>query len=207
MSHRLFFPRLTNQKQNVTCPLTTLESVLMEHRAIFRRRLGHITVAEHVIETGETSPVKARLSVPSIECVNTQLQEMADAGIIQPNNSPWCAPAVYVPKVNGKIRICVDFVHLNKIMKKNSYSVSRADRPQQNLVNKTVFSKINLKSACWKFPMHKDSIEKRAFSHGPGHGLWEFTVMPLTGAIQTCQRGLGKVLRDCKHYVDNCVDD
>ena len=85
----------------------------------------------------------------------------------------------------------------------------RADGPQQKLANKKVFSKIDLKSAYWQFPVHKDSIEKTAFSPGPGYGLWEFTVMPygLTGATQTCQRGLDEVLRDCKDCVDNYVDD
>lgn len=134
---------------------------------------------------------------------------MADAGIIQPSNSPWCAPAVYVPKTNGEVRICVDFVQLNKIMKKDSYPAPRADGPQQKLANKKVFSKIDLKSAYWQFRMHKDFIVKTAFSPGSGYGLWEFTVMPygLTGATQTCQRGLDKVLRDCKDCVDNYVDD
>ena len=42
-----------------------------------------------------------------------------------------------------------------------------------------------------------------------GYGLWEFTVMPygLTGATQTCQRGLDRVLKDCKDCVENYVDD
>ena len=134
---------------------------------------------------------------------------MADAGIIRPSNSPWCAPAVYVPKANDEVRICVDFVQLNKVTKKDLYPVPRADGPQQKLANKKVFSKIDLKSAYWQFPMHKDSVEKTAFSPGPGYGLWEFTVMPygLTGATQTCQRGLDEVLRDCKDCVDNYVDD
>lgn len=48
---------------------------------------------------------------------------MADEELIQPSNSPWCAPAVYVPKPNGEIRICVDFVQLNKTTKKDSYPV------------------------------------------------------------------------------------
>ena len=119
------------------------------------------------------------------------------------------APAVYVPKANGEVRICIDFVQLNKVTKKDSYPVPRADGPQQKLADKKVFSKIDLKSAYWQFPMHKDSFEKTAFSPGPGYGLWEFTVMPygLTGATQTCQRGLDKVLRDCKDCVDNYVDD
>ena len=29
----------------------------------------------------------------------------------------------------------------------------------------------------------------------------------LTGAIQTCQRGLDEVLKECRNYVDNYVDD
>ena len=78
--------------------------------------------------------------------VRKQLHEMAEGGIIRPSSSPWCAPAVYIPKANGEIRICVDFVQLNKITKKDSYPVPRADGPQQNLANKKVFSKIDLRS-------------------------------------------------------------
>ena len=36
----------------------SLESVLQEHRAIFRSQLACATVAEHVIETGDVQPVK-----------------------------------------------------------------------------------------------------------------------------------------------------
>ena len=57
--------------------------------------------------------------------------------------------------------------------------------------------------------MDKDSVEKATFCPDPGYGLWEFLVMPygLTGVTQTCQCGLDKILKDCKHCVDNYVDD
>ena len=57
--------------------------------------------------------------------------------------------------------------------------------------------------------MDPDSIEETAFCPGPGYGLWEFTMMPygLTGATQTCQRSLDRVLKDCKDCVDNYIDD
>ena len=91
----------------------------------------------------------------------------------------------------------------------NSYPVPRADGPQQKLAGKCVFSKLDLCSAYRQFPMQKESIEKTAFSPGPGYGLWEFTVMPygLTGATQTYQQDLDTVLHDCKYCVDNYVDD
>ena len=190
----------------------TLGPVLKEHEKLFQVQLGLTDVTEHVIDTGDAPPVKvpARpIPFHYRDIVHDQLLEMAKDGIIRPSNSPWCAPAVYVPKNNGEVRICVDYVQLNKSTKKDSYPVPRADGPQQKLAHKKVFSKIDLRSAYWQFPMSETSIEKTAFCPGPGYGLWEFTVMPygLTGATQTCQRGLDKVLRDCKDCVDNYVDD
>ena len=191
---------------------SALGPVLKEHESLFKTQLGHTDVAEHVIDTGVASPVK----VPSRpipfhyrDRVHGQLKEMAKSGIIRPSHSPWCAPAVYVPKSNGEVRICVDYVQLNRSTKKDSYPVPRADGPQQQLAHKWVFSKLDLRSGYWQFPMSESSIEKTAFCPGPGYGLWEFTVMPygLTGATQTCQRGLDAVLKDCKDCVDNYVDD
>ena len=78
----------------------------------------------HVIETGDAQPVKVLCPSHPISSLrnvwHTQLQEMADSGIIQPSNSPWCAPAVYVAKANDEVRICIDFVQLNKVTKKDS---------------------------------------------------------------------------------------
>ena len=72
-----------------------------------------------------------------------------------------------------------------------------------------MFSKLDLRSAYWQFPMQERSIEKTAFCPGPGYGPWEFVVMPygLTGATQTCQQDLDTILADCKYCVDNYVDD
>ena len=209
----------TTVKNSSVIPIEMLEDVhpdlahlINDHKQLFSTHLGKTTTMEHVIDTGEAAPIKVPprpIPFHYAERAHNQLQEMAKNGIIQPSNSPWCAPAVYVPKENGEIRICVDYVQLNRVTKKNSYPVPRADGPQQKLADKCVFSKLDLRSAYWQFPMQKESIEKTAFSPGQGYGLWEFTVMPygLTGATQTCQQGLDTVLHDCKYCVDNYVDD
>ena len=189
-----------------------LNKILEEYRTLFKTSLGLTNATEHVIDTGDSPPVKVparQIPFHYKDRVQDQLQAMARDGIIRPSNSPWSAPAVYVPKQNGEIRICVDYVQLNKSTKKDSYPVPRTEGPQQKLANKCVFSKLDLRSAYWQFPMSENSIEKTAFSPGPGHGLWEFTRMPygLTGAAQTCQRCLDEVLVDCKDCVDNYVDD
>ena len=190
----------------------SLLPVLEEFKELFSQQLGKTNVTKHTIDTGDARPIEVppkKIPFHFADKVHAQLEDMAWEGIIRPSNSPWCAPAVYVSKSSGEIRICVDFVQLNKVTKKDSYPVPRSEGPQQKLAGKKIFSKLDLKSAYWQFPMETRSIEKTAFCPGPGYGLWEFTVMPygLTCATQTCQRGLDTILRDCKYCVDNYVDD
>ena len=190
----------------------SLRNIITDHKLLFSEQLGKTNVTNHVIDTGNAIPVRVPprpIPFHYAEKVHNQLQEMAQEGIIRPSNSPWCAPAVYVPKSNGELRICIDFVQMNRVTKKDSYPVPRAEGPQLKLAGKRIFSKLDLRSAYWQFPMHSHSIEKTAFCPGPGYGLWEFTVMPygLTGATQTCQWGLDTVLQNCKYCVDNYVDD
>ena len=189
-----------------------LEAVIQEFEELFSKQLGQTNVTRHVIDTGEATPIKVpprQIPFHYTERVHAQLEDMAKEGIIRPSTSPWCAPAVYVPKSSGEVRICVDFVKLNQVTKKDCYPVPRPEGPQQRLAGKKVFSKLDLRSAYWQFPVDKQSIEKTAFCPGPGYGLWEFTVMPygLTGATQTCQRALDHTLKTCKDCVDNYVDD
>ena len=103
-----------------------LKHVIDDHRLLFTRQLGKTTIIEHFIDTGNAAPVEVPprpIPFRYTERVNKQLEDMAKEGIIRPSNSPWCAPAVYVPKSNGEIRICVDFVQLNQCTKKYSYPV------------------------------------------------------------------------------------
>ena len=113
-----------------------LRQVLQDHAMLFKSDLGCTTVAEHVIETGDAAPVKVPpRPVPFHYAgrVHKELEEMAQEGIIRRSNSPWSALAVYVPKNNGEIRICVEFIQLNKVTKKDAYPVPRAEGPQQTL--------------------------------------------------------------------------
>ena len=108
-----------------------------------------MTVAKHCIDTGDAT---AALPIPFhyTDRISKHLEDMEKEGIIRPSNSPWCAPAVYMPKSNEEIRIlcgfCVDFVQLTK---KDSYPVPRSEGPQQKLAGKCVFSKPDLRSAFW----------------------------------------------------------
>ena len=83
-----------------------LTSVLQEFKYLFSIELGKTSTTEHTIDTGEASTIEVPpcpIPFHYAERVHQQLQEMTREGIIQPSISPWCVPAVYVPKPSGEI--------------------------------------------------------------------------------------------------------
>jgi len=56
-----------------------------------------------------------------------QLQELLDKRFIHPSNSPYGAPILFVKKMDDTLRLCIDYIQLNKVMVKNKYLLTRVD--------------------------------------------------------------------------------
>jgi len=64
-----------------------------------------------------------------------------DARFIYPiSDSEWVSPLVLVPKKNGKLRICVDYIELNKSTKKYHFPLPFIDQVLDRLARKRLFS-------------------------------------------------------------------
>ena len=133
---------------------------------------------------------------------------MLNQGIITESSSPWMAPAVFVPKKSGEIRICVDYRGLNKKSTKDAYPLPLPDEVQDRLSGSKIFSKLDLQSGYWQLPVHIHDQEKTAFCPGPGMGLYQFTRMPfgLCGAASSFQRLMDKSMRGLQ-FVTTYQDD
>ncbi|GKF93296.1 hypothetical protein Tco_0280015, partial [Tanacetum coccineum] len=68
-----------------------------------------------------------RLAPLEMQELSEQLQELQDKGFIQPSNSPWGAPILFVKKKGGSFRMCIDYRELNKLTIKNRYPLPRID--------------------------------------------------------------------------------
>ena len=74
---------------------------------------------------------------------------MLKKGIIKVSSSPWMAPAVFVCKKSGEIRLCVGYCELDKKTVKDAYPLPRPDEVQDRFMGSTIFSTFDLKSGYW----------------------------------------------------------
>ena len=118
------------------------------------------------------------------------------------------APAVFVPKKNADIRICIDYRELNKRTSKDAYPLPLPDEVQDRLAGSTVFMTLDLQNGYWQVSVHPQDYEKTAFCPGPGMGLYQFRWMlfGLTGAPSSFQRVMDTIFRGLP-FVTTYIDD
>ncbi|KAI8507260.1 hypothetical protein Bbelb_146400 [Branchiostoma belcheri] len=174
---------------------------------------GRTSLAQHRIITHDSQPIKQRphrMPVHRQAEVQRQVNEMLDAGVVEPSQSPWASPVVLVRKKNGTHRFCVDYRKLNHATVKDAHPLPRTDDTIDALSGSAFFTTLDMTAGYWQVPIHPDDREKTAFT--TGRGLFQFTVMPfgLTNAPSTFQRLMELLLagldwRSCLAYLDDII--
>ncbi|GKC40048.1 putative reverse transcriptase domain-containing protein [Tanacetum coccineum] len=134
--------------------------------------------------------------------LSDQLKELSDKGFIRPSFSPWGASVLFVKKMDGSFRMCIDYQELNKLRVKNRYPLPRIDDLFDQLQGSSVYSKIDLRSGYHQLRVREEDIPKTAFRTRYGH--YEFQVMSfgLTNASAVFMDLINWV---CKSYLDKFV--
>ncbi|GJV95602.1 putative reverse transcriptase domain-containing protein [Tanacetum coccineum] len=126
-------------------------SVVREFEDVFPEDLSGLPPQRQVefcidLVPGVTPVAKSpyRLAPSEMQELSGQLQELQDKGFIRPSHSPWGAPVLFVKKKDGSLRMCIDYIELNKLTIKNRYPLPRIDDLFDQLQGSCYFSKIDL---------------------------------------------------------------
>lgn len=161
--------------------------------------LGCAKGVKHMIDTGDSAPIKQRyynVSPYIQKIIDAEIDNMLKLGVIECSNSAWSSPVVMVKKSSGDYRFCVDFRKVNSVTRRDdAYPLPYVNSILDRLRNARFLSSIDIKSAYWQIELEEGSKDKTAFTV-PGRGLYQFRRMPfgLHNAAATWQRFVDNIL-------------
>ena len=176
--------------------------------------LGKCDVTTHRIEVEPGSkPVKIpsrRMPLHYKEDLQKKIDVFREEELITPCHSPYSAPAMLVPKKNGKLRLVIDYRQLNKQTIKSTWPIPSIEETFDTLEGGAYFTSIDMSAGFNQVPMEESSQDYTASSLAFGSFKWLRTPMGLTGSPPTFQCLVEKFLvgltwKNCVPYLDDII--
>ena len=131
-----------------------LWEIIEEYRDVFpstlpkgrppKRDTVHEISTEPGVELVNRPPYQ--LSPAEQDEMEEQVKDLLAQGFIKPSNSPYGAAILFVPKKDGRWRMCIDYRALNKQTIKDEFPLPCIDSLLERLGQARVFSKLDLAS-------------------------------------------------------------
>ena len=109
------------------------------------------------------------LSEKELNALREHIKKNFAKNYIRLSTSPARYPILFVPKKDGKLRMCVDYRRLNEITVKNRYTLPLIHEMQDKIRKARIFSKFDLREAYYKIKMKKGKEWKIAWGSRLGH--------------------------------------
>lgn len=115
----------------------------------------------------DSSPIKQtnfRIPVNYENEITEEIQKNLRLGIIRESKSSWFSRVVPIPKLDGKIRLCIDYHALNQRTIKDSYPLPCIAEIIDSLGKAKIFSTLDATSGYYQIALEEDSKPLTAFS-------------------------------------------
>ena len=115
------------------------------------------------------------MSADRQEALREYIDKNLKRRFIQESKSKFAAPILFVPKKNGKLRLCVDYRMLNNATKKNRYPLPLIQELMEKLQGSRWFTKFDIRDGFHRIRIAKGYKWKIAFR--TRFGLYKYIVM------------------------------
>ena len=166
-----------------------------ESAEVLPERIG---INEHAIklEDGKQPPYGPiySLNLVELETLKTYIKTNLANGFIQPSKSPAGAPILIVCKLDGRLRLCVDYQGLNNLTIKNRYLFPLIGESIDRLGRAKHFTQLDLTSAYYQMRIKKSNKWKTAFKIKYGHFKYQVKPFRLLNTPASFQDYINKIL-------------
>lgn len=127
------------------------------------------------------------------------MKQFGDGFLVISEYPQWFANIVPVPKKDGKVRMCIDYIDLNKVSPKDDFPWPHIDVLVENTAQFSVFSFVDGLFGYNQIKMSPDDMEKTTFI--TPWGTFYYKVMPfgLKNSGATYQRAMVTLLHNLIH--------
>lgn len=156
------------------------EEVMSKHAHVFEG-LGHLPGLVHLETNKNVTPVimpPRRVPLATKPKLQKEIQRLENLGVIKVTTKPteWVSNLCIVTKPSGKIRLCIDPLHLNGALKRSHYPLPVIDDILPELTNVKVFSKADCKEGFLQCELDEESSYLTTFESP--WGRYRYTRLP-----------------------------
>ena len=129
--------------------------------------------------------------------VKNEIEKLLTAKVICTSKSSQLAPVIVVPKGDGGKCLVIDYRALNKVTRKFTWPIPKAEDIFSKLNGATYITTLDLRAGYHHIPLDKPSIPKTAFNSP--FGKYEYMKVPQAPAY--FQELMTGILKDCNFAI------
>lgn len=132
--------------------------------------------------------------------VQDELSNMEKWGIIKKveEQTPWVNSLVVYEKKSGKLRICIDPLHLNKVIEREPYQLPTQQEITIRLAGARYCSKLDATSGYWQIPLDEESSYLTTFNSPMGRYRFQVVPVGIIFAQEVLHRTIDEKFRDMR---------
>lgn len=137
-----------------------------------------------------------QVPLPLMKQVQEEIKRMEQLDVIEPVDeaTEWCSPIVVVPKVDGRVRICVDLTRLNQAVHREVYQMPTVEETLGSLTEGSVFSKLDANSGFHQIVLNPESAKLTTFITPFGRYMFKRLPFGISSAPEYFQKRMDKEL-------------
>lgn len=144
------------------------------------------------------------------EKLQDELKRMENMGVIckETEHTDWVSPIVIVPKKDGKIRVCLYPIQLNKAIQREHYQLPTRDEIHAKFKAAHYFSKLDARTEFWQMKLDQNSSKLTCFN--TPFGRYRFLRLPfgITSAPEIYHRTIHMIyehIPGCTTMMDDII--